>query len=121
MLPLMVENVEVPHAAQQAQGTDVFRVETTGPDGTAKTVEVIKTHDGYLTRADRPAEGTGTPESTGADPVALVRAALIWGSRCPVGRVRQPLQPSLEGLPLTVDAGRWRACRVGRGGTLFWG
>jgi len=32
--------------------------------------------------------------------VAAVGTALIWGSFCPVGRVRQPLQPSLEGLPL---------------------
>src|SRR3954454_211328 len=37
--------------------------------------------------------------------LTAVSRALIWGSRCPVGRVRQPLQPSLEGLPLTVDAG----------------
>ncbi|MFW3171755.1 hypothetical protein [Geodermatophilus sp. CPCC 206100] len=73
----MVENDEVPHAAQQASGTDVFRVQTTRPDGTEETVEVIKTHGGYLTRADRPAGATGTPNSTSADPVALVQAALV--------------------------------------------
>src|SRR3954447_21522504 len=32
-------------------------------------------------------------------------AALIWGWLCPVGRVRQPLWPSPEGLPLAVDVG----------------
>src|SRR4051812_15706438 len=77
MLPFMVDNDEVGHAAQRAQGTDVFRVQTTRPDGTTETVEVIKTPDGYLTRADRTPEATGTPDSVGADPVALVRAALV--------------------------------------------
>src|SRR4051812_8627350 len=35
----------------------------------------------------------------------LPDAALIWGAPCEVGRVRQPLQPSLEGLPLPLTGG----------------
>src|SRR3954454_5831443 len=35
----------------------------------------------------------------------VAAAALIWGALCPVRRVRQPLQPSLEGLPLPLMGG----------------
>ena len=73
----MIEKDEIPHAAQPTRGTDVFRVETTGPDGTVRTVEVIRSHDGYLMRADGPSDAAGTSESTGTDPVALVQAALV--------------------------------------------
>jgi hypothetical protein len=73
----MVQNDEVPHAAEQAQSPELFRVQTTRPDGSAETIEVIKARDGYLARWNRPAEATGTPDSTGADPVALVQAALV--------------------------------------------
>jgi hypothetical protein len=60
---------------QGSKSTDVFRVETTGPDGTVKAVEVIRTHDGYLMRGD--SEASRKAESAGADPVALVQAALM--------------------------------------------
>lgn len=73
----MVQNDEVPHAAAQGLGADVFRVKTARPDGTTATREVVKVREGYLARADRPANATGTPGSTGADPVALAQAALV--------------------------------------------
>jgi hypothetical protein len=75
MLQPMVENDVMPPAAPPAQGSDVFRVATTGPDGTVRTVEVVRTHDGYLRRGDGASEAVGTPDGT--DPVALVQAALV--------------------------------------------
>src|SRR3954464_5578592 len=38
-------------------------------------------------------------------PQRSTAAVLIWRLLCPVGRVRQPLQPSLEGLPLPLTSG----------------
>src|ERR1700759_1739957 len=60
-----------------SDGTDVFRVETTGRDGRATTVEVIKSDDRYLMRADGASDAAGTGASAGADPVALVQEALV--------------------------------------------
>lgn len=57
------------------EASDVFRVESADPDGTANSVEVIRTHDGYLMRGGPGPEATRTAD--GADPVALVRAALV--------------------------------------------
>src|SRR3954469_19990084 len=43
--------------------------------------------------------------SRGYEAVGTKPWVLIWRFLCPVGRVRQPLQPSLEGLPLPLTSG----------------
>ena len=77
MLPRMDDHDEVPLAARLERGADVFRVQTTRPDGSADTVEVIKTDAGYRTRARRTSERAAAVVRAAEDPMALVREALV--------------------------------------------
>jgi len=71
MLPRVDEDAEVPHVAQLQHGDDVFQVETIRPDGAGRTIQVVRTNDGYLMDRD------GLPARTGPDPVALVQGVLV--------------------------------------------
>src|SRR3954466_16357008 len=64
----------------------------TGPDG----AEII-----FI----RPRPATTPATEFGSHDQRSTAGVLIWRFLCPVGRVRQPLQPSLEGLPLPLTSG----------------
>src|SRR4051794_31523638 len=64
----------------------------TGPDGAGITNTA-------------PGSATTPAMELGSHDQRSTTAVLIWGALCEVGRVRQPLQPSLEGLPLPLTGG----------------